>query len=160
MNANIFNDGNLSADSDNTGLVAWDEKYNIGIEIIDEQHKELLNLTNQLYQACLTGGETVDTVFKKTMAGMVKFVKYHFGTEQKLMERINYPWFTEHKKQHDVLIMEILMTAKEYNGNKKFVPNKFVRKLKDWIFHHIAIYDKKLGSYIIKLRQQEPFNTG
>ena len=129
-------------------IISWGEVYVVGIELIDDQHKELVSLINQLYQACLTGNEEVETMFKEAMSRMVAYVKFHFAAEQKLLTRIKYPNFNEHKKQHDTLVMEILNAAKEYNEGKKFVPHNFVRTLKDWVLGHIAVADKSYAIYI------------
>lgn len=131
----------------NPDIVAWDPKYETGIALIDEQHKELVSLTNALYHACLSGSETARAAFKETMSRMVNYVRFHFATEQKLLERIRYPNYADHKKKHDDLVKSVLEAVKEYNEGQKFVPNHFVRTLKDWIFGHIAIDDKAYAAY-------------
>jgi hemerythrin len=134
--------------TDDLEVVVWDEKYALGIELIDSQHKELFSLTNELFQACLDGEKALKFVFKETMGRMVEYVRFHFGAEQELMQRIKYPDYQEHKKQHDTLVRNILETVKDYSEGKKLVPNQFVRTLKDWILSHIAHYDKLYASFI------------
>ena len=129
-------------------IISWEEVYVVGIEQIDHQHKELVSLVNQLFQACLEGNEHVAETFKETMSSMVDYVRFHFTAEQKLLTRINYPNFIEHKKQHDTLVLDILNAAKEYNEGKKFIPNNFVRTLRDWVLSHIAVSDKSYAAYI------------
>jgi len=134
--------------NDKTDMVVWDEKYAIGIQLIDNQHKELFSITNELFHACLGGEESVKEVFKETMERMVDYVRFHFGAEQELLQRVKYPDYPEHKKQHDTLVRQILESVKEYNEGKKFVPNQFVRTLRDWILGHIGHYDKQYAAYI------------
>jgi hemerythrin len=129
-------------------IVVWDEKYAIGIQLIDDQHKELFSLTNELFRACLDREVILKEVFKETMERMVNYVRFHFGAEQELLQRVKYPDFPEHKKQHEELVREILESVKEYNEGKKLVPNQFVRTLRDWILSHIAHYDKLYAHYI------------
>jgi hemerythrin len=132
----------------NTEVVVWDDKYATGIEVIDNQHKQLVELTNQLYLACLAGDEVISTVFKDAMGHMVDYVRFHFAAELKLLSAVNYPDYHNHKKMHDDLVHEILGAAKDYSEGKKFVPNNFVRTLRDWIFGHIAVYDKIYAAYV------------
>jgi len=139
-------------------MVVWDEKYATGIQLIDSQHKELFSLTNELFRACLGGEETLKDVFRDTMGRMVDYVRFHFGDEQELLQRVKYPDYPEHKKQHDTLILEILESVKEYNEGKKFVPNQFVRTLRDWILGHIAHYDKLYASYIAAMKEKGQLN--
>jgi hemerythrin len=133
---------------DNRVIIAWSDVYRTGIEIIDNQHKELVNLTNELYRACLSTSNVMHSVFKEAMSRMVEYVKFHFSAEVELLEQIKFPDIAEHKKQHAQLITQILQAAKDYNEGKKFVPNTFVRTLKDWIFSHIAVYDKNYALYV------------
>jgi len=137
----------------NPDIVIWDEKYATGIQLIDSQHKELFSLTNELFHACLSG-VFLEDVFKETMERMVNYVRFHFGAEQALLQRIQYPDYQEHKKQHDTLVLQILAAVKEYNEGKKLVPNQFVRTLRDWILGHIAHYDKLYASYITALKKK------
>ena len=133
---------------DKTVLFKWTNSMAIGIEIIDSQHKQLINLTNELYRACIQGGDELDTVFKVTMVHMVDYVRFHFGFEQEMLQRVKFPNYSEHKGEHDKFVKEVLAETKNYNEGKVFVPNKFVRYLKDWIISHIAYTDKVYAAYI------------
>jgi len=134
--------------NDSKDMVVWDDKYATGIGLIDSQHKELFSLTNELFRACMGGEEELKDVFKETMGRMVEYVRFHFGAEQELLQRINYPEYHEHKRQHDILIRDILGAVQEYNKGEKFVPNQFVRTMRDWILSHIALTDKQYALFI------------
>jgi hemerythrin len=131
-------------------IVLYSNVYKTGIELIDNQHKELVNLTNELYQACLAGTEAAGAKFKETMGRMVEYVRFHFTFEMTLLERVKYPHCKEHKSQHDTLVKNILEAASEFNSGKHFVANNFVRTLKDWIFGHIDIFDREYSAYILE----------
>jgi len=133
--------------SNNGEIVVWCDKYATGIPQIDEQHHHLVNLTNQLYAACFAKEDVLHSTFKDAMSRMVEYVRFHFDAESKLLHEIKYPDYPEHKKMHDTLINKILEAAKSYDGGKKFVPNNFVRTLVDWVFSHIAVYDKRYSAY-------------
>jgi len=137
---------NLNADSKE--IVSWGPKYATGIIVIDKQHKELVDLTNKLYHACLNRSEDVETAFKSAMHSLVEYVCFHFRDEQELLRQIKFPNYVEHKKEHEDLIKEILEASKNYGAGYKFVPNHCVRTLKDWIFGHIAVTDKTFASYV------------
>jgi len=129
-------------------IVIWDNKYITGIGLIDHQHKQLVDLTNELYSACHAREEELCDTFKHAMSGMVEYVHFHFSTELELLRKLKFPEYHEHKMMHDTLIQNILTAAKDFNEGKKFVPNHFVRTLKDWIFSHIAIHDKEYALYV------------
>jgi len=133
---------------DNEDIISWGPKYATGIISIDKQHKELVDLTNELYRACLSRNENTDEIFKTALHRLVEYVRYHFSDEQTLLERIKFPNYLEHKKAHENLIKEILEASKSYGAGNKFVPNHFVRTLKDWIFSHIAVSDMIYAGYV------------
>ncbi|MDR1903327.1 MAG: bacteriohemerythrin [Treponema sp.] len=145
--------------ADDTILVEWDDRYLIGIQLIDDQHKELIDLTNKLYAGCLAGDEAAKAYFLETVHGTVDYVKYHFTAEEKILENVKYPALTEHKKFHEGFVKQIFDDVKSFEGGKKFVPNVFVRYLKDWILTHIAVEDKKYASYILNLKKQGILNS-
>jgi hemerythrin len=82
------------------------------------------------------------------------YVKHHFSAEEKILENIQYPHSAEHKKQHEDFIRTMVEDVKKFQEGKKFVPNNFVRFLKNWILSHIAIADTQYAAYIMDLKKQ------
>ncbi|MDR0562595.1 MAG: bacteriohemerythrin [Spirochaetaceae bacterium] len=134
-------------------FVVWEERYSVGIQIIDQQHKELLNLTNTLYNACRKGDEAAKTHFKDVIHSAVEYVKFHFSTEEQIMERISFPELAPHKKEHEAFVKKVLEEVKNFQSGKTFVPNQFVRFLRDWVLTHIAMSDKKYEEYIRRTKK-------
>ena len=140
--------------SDSGEIVTWSDRYATGIQKVDDQHMRLVVLTNNLYKACLQDSSAAEAEFKESMSLMVEYVRFHFSDELTILERVRFPGFQDHKKQHDTLVKNILEAAKEYNEGIKYVPNVFVRTLKDWVFSHIAISDKIYSAYIMKQKER------
>jgi len=128
--------------------VIWDSKYDTGIELLDNQHKKLVDLTNELYSACMSADVHLSEIFKDSMSKMVDYVHHHFSTEVEFMKKINYPELQHHIKMHDELIRDILTSAKDAKEDKKFVANNFTRTLIEWILSHIAVHDKEYALYV------------
>jgi hemerythrin len=135
-------------------FVSWDDRFSIEIPLIDRQHKQLVAMTNQLFEACQGGGEPAKEQFKKTVREAVDYVKYHFSTEEQIMEKLLYSGFAAHKKEHTDFSQEVLSNVQAFEEGKKFVPNQFVRFLRDWILSHIAMTDSKLGEFLLGLQQK------
>jgi hemerythrin len=138
----------------NDDMVVWDDKYATGIELIESQHKELFSITNELFRACKSDDEKLKKVFIETMERMVNYVCFHFGAEQQMLQRINYPDYQEHKKQHDKLVRDILEAVKAHNTGDRFIANQFVRTMRDWILSHIAITDRLYATYIANQKKK------
>jgi hemerythrin len=143
----------------NQAFVEWDDRYSVGIPLVDAQHKELIRLTNDLYNACLEGTEAVKAPFKEAIRGTVDYVKYHFAAEEKILENVRYPEIALHKKEHESFVRKILEGVKDFEEGKKFVPNVFVRYLKDWILAHIAVEDRKYADYILDLKKKNALKS-
>ncbi|MDR2499502.1 MAG: bacteriohemerythrin [Treponema sp.] len=135
-------------------IVEWHSSYSIGIPVIDGQHKELINLTNKLYNSCLQGWESTKDVFMKTIRGAVDYVGYHFSTEEKIMERVEYPYMAEHKKEHTDFVRTVLQEVDDFQSGKKYTPHNFVYYLRDWVLTHIAISDKKMGNHLLAMKNE------
>jgi hemerythrin len=154
MVVSCFTNENQENDMNDDILVEWDDRYSVNIQLIDDQHKELINLTNSLYKGCLSGDETARSYFMETIRGTVDYVKYHFSAEEKMLENLKYPDFAQHKREHESFIKQILEDVERFQEGRKFVPNVFVRFLKDWILTHIAVQDKKYSKYIFDLKRE------
>jgi len=144
---------------DRKDLVVWQATYSIGIGLIDAQHKTLIDLTNKLFRGCLDGKDEARSTFAKTVRELVNYVNYHFGTEEKIMERIKYSSFKEHKEEHVEFIRQVLGQIEALKSGKLFVPLTFAYFLRDWILNHIAISDRKLGSCLLALKRSGELHT-
>lgn len=74
----------------------FDESLVTGNEMIDTQHKELIEKINKLLDSCETSKEKVVAV--KTLDYLADYTEFHFGEEEKLQESINYPALQSIKK--------------------------------------------------------------
>ena len=131
--------------------VKWDDRYSIGIPLVDNQHKQLVVLTNELYKACHFSNEAAKEKFRKAIREAVAYVKFHFSVEERIMEKADYPEYAVHKKHHIEFIQEILNNVMAFETGKRFVPRQFAKFLWDWILSHIAITDSKLRDHLLKL---------
>ena len=134
-------------------IVTWQNSYSVGMKLIDEQHMELIKLTNKLFSSCLEGKEKSKVSFLDAIHEAVDYVGYHFGTEEKVMERVNYPAFKEHKLEHTEFVREVFTKVEEFNSGKQFAPLAFVYFLRDWVLHHIAVSDKKMGQFVLDMHR-------
>jgi hemerythrin len=139
-------------------FMEWDDRLSVGIPLIDTQHKRLIAITNNLYDACRQSG-AIYTGFVTALHETVDYVGYHFGTEDKIMRRINYPGYALHKKEHEMFVKEVLKQMHDYENEKTYAPHALVRYLKDWILSHIALTDLKLGAYLVNMKKTGALET-
>ena len=134
-------------------IITWQKGYSVRLALIDEQHMNLVRLTNKLFHGCLDGRDSAKDAFREAIRETVDYVGYHFSTEEKLMERVAYPELKQHKQEHINFIREVLKQLEEFNAKKISAPMAFVYFLKDWTLHHIAVSDRKMGDYFLMLQK-------
>ena len=141
-------------------FIPWDDGYSVGIPLIDAQHRELLLLANDLYDACREGSSAATDGFRIAVGAVAGYVKKHFSSEEKIMERIGYPLIEEHRAEHRQFVDQFLSEVKAFHEGKPFVANAFTGFLKDWVLSHIARTDKKLGAHILGMAKNGAFAHG
>jgi hemerythrin len=132
-------------------LVSWTSSLSSHVKIIDEQHKSLLNLTNDLFNHCLGNEKEESAYFKSVILEAVEYTKNHFKTEEKMMLATKFDGYTNHKHEHDQFILKVVDLVREFNMTGKINLIQFTRFLKDWILAHIANTDKIYFDYFKKL---------
>jgi len=131
--------------------VTWSNSYSMGVKLVDDQHKGLLNFVNDLFNHA-TGDEYEEReYFKSVIQQAVKYIKEHFMTEEKLMTATKFPGYMEHKKIHDEFTMTVLKSVKDFEAGKRLVLEKFAYFLKDWVLTHVAVMDVKYADYFRKI---------
>ncbi|MDR2702387.1 MAG: bacteriohemerythrin [Spirochaetaceae bacterium] len=131
--------------------VTWSDSYSMGVKIIDDQHKGLLDFVNDLFNHS-TGNERDEAAyFKDVIHQAVQYVKDHFQTEEKLMIATKFAGYPAHKKAHDEFTLKVVQSVKDFESGKRLVLEKFAYFLKDWVLTHIAVMDRQYAEYFRKI---------
>jgi hemerythrin len=131
--------------------VEWSDSYSMGIRLIDDQHKGLLDFVNDLFNHS-TGNERDEReYFKKVIHQAVQYIKEHFATEEKMMIATKFPGYTEHKRTHDEFTLTVVKSVQDFESGKRLVLVKFAYFLKDWVLTHIAVMDVQYATYFKKI---------
>jgi len=134
-----------------SNLLTWSSTYYVGVRFIDEQHKFLLTMLNDMYKHVGGDEKAERAYFMKIIDQAVNYVTEHFAAEEKLLFATKFPGYIEHKQAHDSFIMTVLENVKDFKEGKKVNFSIFTHFLKDWILSHIAVMDKEYFSLFRKL---------
>ena len=135
----------------NDELVKWAPAFSCGLKLIDDQHKELVKLVNDMFSH-VSGNEAEEhTYFNKVIQEAVKYVKIHFATEEKIMIATKFEGYIDHKRAHDKFVITVAENIKDYQAGKRLTLSSFTRYLKDWVLSHIAVMDKQYFEYFKKI---------
>jgi hemerythrin len=127
-------------------LVTWDSGYEMGLKVLDEQHRSLFDATNRLYDAMQRskGIEEVDRALK----AMYEYTVFHFGEEEALMGHHGYPDLEGHKQLHlDWIIKCSQLKVKQMDGSF-LVSIELLRFLTSWLSTHIKGDDMAFAQFM------------
>ena len=128
----------------NNLYIVWKDHNDLGISIIDEQHRGIISTINSLYYFIQSGlGEEI---IRPTMIMLVEYTNVHFKTEEALMLEAGFPSLKEHLILHKSLLEKTKKLALETPKNKD--PERVLSFLKDWWLDHIGTEDKKYAPFL------------
>ena len=131
----------------NSELVSWSNKLSCGVKLIDDQHKGLVDLVNDMFKHATGNEKQEHDYFNRVIQEAVKYVRVHFATEEKIMLATKFSGYAEHKKEHDNFVLTVVANIKDYEAGKRLTLSSFTRYLKEWILSHIAVMDKRYFEY-------------
>ncbi|MGP1414825.1 MAG: bacteriohemerythrin [Treponema sp.] len=128
-------------------FVTWSDKFSVKVASIDEQHKKLVAVINELYNA-MKAGKTKEQM-GKILGDLVDYTKYHFSYEEKLLEKVGYKDIVEHKKKHVAFVDKISTALESYKSGKLIMTIDICNFLQDWLIHHIQGTDQKYSQLLV-----------
>jgi hemerythrin-like metal-binding protein len=129
-----------------SAILKWEKKFELGVEEIDNQHKQWVAILNKFIEARKKGEE--EKVLKEILSEIVDYTKYHFETEEKHMLANKYPLLEKHKIQHQALINQTAQIIKMVNVNERKAVTSLEVLLKNWVVKHILTHDKTYGEFL------------
>lgn len=125
-------------------LLSWDEKYSVGHEGIDEQHKEWLRIMNDLHSRLLNGtAESLDQVTADALKAVVQYGETHFKYEEGLMRESGYEDLAYHQSLHQDFYYNISRLYKKHVEGEIVLNSQLMKTLQNWLLEHILVEDKK-----------------
>jgi hemerythrin len=132
-------------------LIAWNSTFSCGIKLIDDQHKVLVGLVNDMFNHVSGNDKQEDLYFNRIIKEAVTYIKVHFATEEKIMLFTRFAGYAEHKKEHDNFVLTVVKNIHSYRAKERFTLLSFTKFLKDWILSHIAVMDKQYFTHLKKI---------
>ncbi|MDR3425559.1 MAG: bacteriohemerythrin [Alphaproteobacteria bacterium] len=127
-------------------LMTWKDDMSVGISSIDEQHKKLVNMINELSDGMKIGKgrEVLGTILDE----LIDYTAKHFKYEEELFDKTHYLDAFNHKKEHADLVKRVLDIQAKYKAGALTLSLEVMDFLKDWLVKHIMGSDKKYSSHL------------
>ncbi len=128
--------------------IQWRDSLSIGVEAIDNQHKELLLRFDRLLNACQAGQGIGE--LGKLQAFLEEYVHTHFNDEEALQRKHSYPDYETHRAEHLYFVEQInkLKRETQQEGVSTHHVVETNNMLLKWLLNHISKVDTKLGAFL------------
>jgi hemerythrin len=122
-----------------TEFLPWLEEYNLGIELIDDQHKKLVDIINGLYESFYR--KDSNAIMAKIFSEMEAYAQYHFATEENYFKITMYKFEVEHTRSHNAFRKKTKEFKAQFESGQP-VSFRLINYLKKWLSNHILREDK------------------
>ncbi len=127
--------------------VKWTDDLSVDIELIDEQHKMLIQHLNNLTKAVeqQQGPKEVSDI----LSFLIDYTDYHFSMEERNMAAHDYPEVEAHKAKHDEFKAILADMESEFrdDGPTAILAESIDTLLVNWLLKHIRVVDVELGAF-------------
>lgn len=121
-------------------IIQWTEDLSVGVPRLDEHHQRLIELTNQL-GAAIAAGDTERTT-GAVLGELIRYVYYHFGEEERLMEAAGYAALPTHRQHHKIMAEHVRGLEERFDHDPSTVLTADLHSfLADWLMNHIRSED-------------------
>jgi len=122
-------------------MLEWEDKFSVGISIIDHQHKTLIGILNKAI--CAKGSNGSPEELWEILSEMTNYALTHFKTEETYMKEYDYPEYQDHKEEHRHFYTEIIAYHDKVIEGDSQIANEIIEYLKWWLVNHIQVTDRK-----------------
>lgn len=122
-------------------LLKWKDRYSVGIEAVDHEHKELIDLINRLYDALAQDASAA--AIESFFGDLFKGISAHFALEERFMRERRYDQMTAHKNDHERLLDEIRDIMDDC-ADAPQATSALAARLEAWFARHFETHDARL----------------
>lgn len=127
-------------------LIKWNDSLSVNIKSMDAQHKRLVALINNLYEAMNFGKGK--EVMGSILSELVGYTESHFRDEEKLLGEYDYSGLDGQHKEHEALVEQVKELEDSFISGKGTLTMDVMVFLKEWLSKHIMGDDKQYGVYL------------
>jgi hemerythrin len=123
-------------------VLHWKDEYSVGIEAVDYEHKQLIDLINQL------GDQLNSTDSKSKVPGffgeLLRAISAHFALEEKFMRERGYSRLEPHKADHEQLLDDLHEIMDAVANAETIDAGRLSSQLDIWFSRHFRTHDAEL----------------
>lgn len=125
--------------------IRWEPSNSVHVEILDEQHRKLFDIVNDLIDEIEMGSDRLLPVIHE----LIDFLVIHFRQEQMVMTESGYPDILRHIQEHQRFAEKAKEFFQEYKSGDVDMEYKWITYLKAWVYDHTTNMDREYGEYLL-----------
>lgn len=127
-------------------LLSWNPEMSVGVRVLDEDHKKLIGMINELHDSMLKGhsNDVVGGVLRR----LANYTVEHFQREEKYFAETKYPGAAAHIREHEKLKAQVMAEIQKFQAGTTGIGMETLTFLRDWLKHHIQESDKAYRSHL------------
>lgn len=133
--------------------IKWNDSLSLGLEVIDEQHKKLLKIVNEVI-GCFDRDDR-DHFLKIKFSELREYTVIHFHDEEDYMVKIQYDKITEHKKQHDDLKKQVKSYQASFFHHESITKDQLIEFFRNWLLEHILNHDMSIKTFLVQKEEDD-----
>lgn len=132
--------------------IKWSREYEIGVSVMDKQHHALVDKIN-FFGKCMLEGKG-ERELMGLFGELAEYVDFHFNTEERLMDRYDYPDSEMHKSMHKDFSQMLANFILDQREGIRMLSPAVHRYLRAWLTGHILDHtnkaDRRLGKFLLE----------
>jgi hemerythrin len=127
-------------------LFQWSDALSVGVASIDDEHRTLVAILNELHDALLErrAPAVLDDVFQRLIA----YTEEHFSHEEALLAEHGYPDLVTHRAQHLGLTRRVHELYDAHHAGERGLSLEVLEFLRDWLRNHIVGTDRRYAAHL------------
>jgi hemerythrin len=127
-------------------LMTWSSKYSVGVETLDNHHKALINVLNELHAASMRG--KAQEVAGRLIDQVISIANEHFAAEERFMESIKFPGLAEHRAKHKEMTGKVAEFVARHKKGDTTVYTQLLYFMRDWLSNHMLTVDGEYAAWL------------
>ncbi len=130
-------------------FIEWSHTMDVGIESIDTEHRQLVEIANRMERAVQAGRE--HTELMAILDELIAATRDHFTSEERVMEEAGYPLLEAHQRMHAELIVEVgrMRGALDSSELARATAPFVLKFIKLWLVKHVEHDDIRIGRFVL-----------
>jgi hemerythrin len=127
-------------------LMTWIEEMSVGVKVLDDDHKTLIAMLNELHDGIEAGHARA--ALESVIEGLSRYTRIHFGREERLFAQTGFPGGEAHKAEHYRLSRRVMNLQSRFESGQSIeLSLETLNFLKNWLTDHIQGSDREYGPY-------------